>query len=242
MNRFLKNIMPLLAVCLAIFIFSCNDNAKQQTAIVKAADSIVAPPQAPAPPVFKPFDVAEISHAVKNYDKWRPAFNNDSAARKASGLEYLVIGRVLDNPNSLTIFLSASDISKAKAFAANPRLKDVMQKNGVISKPEISYYHTIRFNPESKEKQWVMITHKVKDFDAWLKGYDAEGTETRATFGLVDVVLARGVDDPNIVQIVFDITDMAKAKARIKDPALKKIMMDAGVVGAPKITFYTSGE
>jgi len=55
--------------------------------------------------------------------------------------------------------------------------------------------------------------------------------------GLADAVLARGID-PNLVHIVFDIKDMAKAKARMKDSALKKLMTDAGVEGAPKIEFY----
>jgi hypothetical protein len=34
------------------------------------------------------------------------------------------------------------------------------------------------------------------------------------------------------------VADLAKAKARLAVPALKKIMMDAGVVGKPSITFY----
>jgi len=44
------------------------------------------------------------------------------------------------------------------------------------------------------------------------------------------------------VHIVFDINDMAKAKNRINDPALKKLMMDGGVEGEPKIEFYTMAE
>jgi hypothetical protein len=35
---------------------------------------------------------------------------------------------------------------------------------------------------------------------------------------------------------------MEKAKARLNDPALKKLMMDGGVIGAPKIEYYTSAE
>jgi hypothetical protein len=117
-----------------------------------------------------------------------------------------------------------------------------MDKAGVVSKPDIELFHVIRFNPDSKESQWVVVTHKVKDFDAWVKVFDAEGTATRATFGLVDLALARGVEDSNIVHIVFDIKDLAKAKARISDPALKKLMEDGGVVGVPKIEFYKTAE
>ena len=38
----------------------------------------------------------------------------------------------------------------------------------------------------------------------------------------------------------FAVSDMAKA--RLNDPALKKIMTDAGVIGKPAIDFYTSVE
>ena len=184
----------------------------------------------------------EINHTVKDYAKWKPAFDADSTARIASGLGFIVIGKNDAKPNNLVIAFTITDIQKTKDFAASPRLKDVMQKNGVISKPVISYYHVIRNNPDAKGKQWVLVTHKVKDFDAWLKVFDAEGAATRASFGLTDVALARGIDDPNLVHIVFDITDMAKAKARMSDPALKKLMGDAGVISAPTIEYYTTAD
>jgi hypothetical protein len=242
MNVIQKKLSLCLAACLAVVLFSCNNTEKKQEP-AKAADTAVATTTAPAAPAaFTPFDMVEINHSVKDYAKWKVAFDNDSAARKASGLGFIVIGKNNANPSNLTIAFTASDVSKAKAFTTDPRLKDVMEKNGVTSKPEIGFYHVLRFNAESKEKQWVLITHKVKDFDAWLKVFDAEGTAARASFGMVDVVLARSIDDPSIVHLVFDIKDMAKAKARINSPELKKTMMDGGVEGMPKIEFYTTAE
>jgi quinol monooxygenase YgiN len=242
MNFIQKNLKPLLAVCLAATLFSCNNSEEKKEEPAKPADTTATKTTAAAPAVFTPFDVVEINHSVKDFAKWKPAFDADSTARKAAGLDFIVIGRNNADPNNLTIALKASDVQKAKAFAADPRLKDVMEKNGVTSKPDIGYYHVIRYNADSKEKQWVLVSHKVKDFDAWVKVFDAEGSATRAANGLVDVVLARGIDDPNLVHLVFDITDMAKAKARMSSPDLKKIMMGAGVEGAPKIEFYTSAE
>jgi quinol monooxygenase YgiN len=102
----------------------------------------------------------------------------------------------------------------------------------------MNYFHVIRFKPDSNEKQLVLVTHKVKDFAAWLKVFDGEGSSTRASNGLVDVALSRGIADSNLVHLVFDIKDMAKAKARMKDPALKKLMTDGGVIGTPKFEFY----
>ena len=238
-----KFVNLMLTTCLVTAFFSCGNNAEKKEEPAKAADTTAttATP-APAPAAFTPFDVVEITHTVKDYAKWRPAFNSDSPARKASGLEDLVVGRGLEKDNNIMVVLKTSDVQKAKAFGADPRLKTAMEKGGVISKPDMQLFHVIRFNPDSKEKNWVVITHKVKDFDAWVKVFDSEGTATRATFGLVDVALARGIDDSTLVHIVFDIKDMTKAKARMSDPALKKLMTDAGVVGAPKIEFYSTAE
>jgi hypothetical protein len=239
MKKF-SSVCTLLAM---LVLAACNSGGeKTTTSTTTDTTTKVAAPDTPAAPVFKPFDVVEIRHSVKDYAKWKPLFETDSTARKSNGMEFIVIGRKNDKPNDLVVVLQASDVQKAKAFAADPRLKEVMKKGGVNSKPEASYYHVIRFNPNSKEKQWVLVTHKVKDFDAWLKVFDAEGTATRESFGLVDVALARGIDDPNVVHIVFDIKDMAKAKARMNAPELKKLMTDAGVEGAPKFEFYTTGE
>lgn len=195
-----------------------------------------------AQPPAVPFDVVEITHTVKDFAVWKKAFDADELNRKGSGLNFVVIGRRNENPNNVTVVLHASDIAKAKTFSASPKLKEVMEKNGVISKPEFNYYKVIRMVPDSKETSWVQVTYKVKDFDAWLKVFDGEGSAKRATQGLIDVVLARGIDDPNIVHMVFDIKDMAKAKASVTSEEKNKLRVSAGMIGSPKIEFYNSAE
>lgn len=235
-----------LAFCLSTFLFACNDGAeKQEDTTAKAADSTAsATASTPAPEAFKPFDVVEISHKVKDYEKWRPFFNSDSNMRKESGLETIVVGRNLDDPNKVLIAMQASDVQKAKDFGATPRLKEVMDKAGVLTKPDIQVFHIIRFDPNANEKTWARVTYRVKDFDAWLKVYDGEGSAARAGQGLIDVAVGRGVDDPNIVTMVFDIkeADLAKAKAALVSEEKKKLRASAGVEGTPKIEFYRSTE
>jgi hypothetical protein len=205
-------------------------------ALLSAA--VVCKAQIPA----APFDVVEISHTVKDYATWKKAFDADEPNRKGAGLNFIVLGRSNENANNVTVYLHATDLAKAKTFSASPKLKEVMEKNGVISKPDIKYYKVIRINPDSKEKSWVQVTYKVKDFDAWLKVFDGEGTAKRATQGLVDVLLARGIEDPNIVHMVFDITDMAKAKAAVTSEEKNKLRMKAGMIGTPKIEFINEGQ
>ena len=236
----------LLLIFFTAVLFSCSNSTDEKKDEPKTGDTTISTPPAPTdtPPVaaFVPFDITNISHTVKDYATWRPLFDADSVNRKASGLEDIVVGRNMDKPNNIFIVLQTADIQKAKDFSANPKLKELMSKAGVISKPDVQMFHVIRFNPDSKEKQWVIVTHKVKDFDAWVKVYDGEGPAKRLSEGMVDVALARGVDDPNLVQIVFDIKDMTKAKAAIFSEEKKKLMMSAGVEGKPSIEFYNTAE
>ena len=230
----------LIALSISLGIASCN-NGSEKTATTGTKDTVATNAKEPVKtgPTL-PMDVITVYHTVKDYNQWRPGFDADSVARLASGLSLIAVERSADKPNDVKIVLAPSDIAKAKAFIADPRLKDVMGKLGVISKPVVNFWSIIRFKPENQITGGarVEIVHKVKDFDAWVKVFDGEGPVTRAENGLQDLALGRGIDDPNLVHIVFGVTDMAKAKARMANPELKKLMEKAGVVGTPTITVY----
>jgi hypothetical protein len=237
MKHILKSI---LAISIAGILFACNNNPTDKKEEVKvSADSSAKVVAAPAGPTL-PMDVVTIYHTVKDYKVWRAAFDGDSARRKASGLSFVAVEQDAGKSNNVKIVLAASDLAKAKAFPSDPGLKAAMDKGGVISKPELKYWKIVRFNPENQKAldTRLEIVHKVKNFDAWLKVFDAEGSATRTANGMNDVALGRGIDDSTLVHIVFEITDLSKVKARLADPAFKKIMMDAGVVGKPTMTFY----
>ena len=221
-------------------LFSCNKKAEPASPPeVPESPEEVAPP----PPEFKAFNVVTIKHTVKDYAKWKTLFDNDSVARTEAGMKLITVSRGIDKPNDINLAFEITDVQKAKDFAADPRLKKVMQSGGVISAPTIDYVNVIRMDKDAmKLKDYVEVTHKVKDFDAWLKVYDAEGKEKRASEGMVDCVLARNIDDPNIVNLVFCISDMAKAKAAIMSEEKKKLMISAGVEGKPRILFFKMQE
>lgn len=236
----MKKINLLIALGISLGIASCN-NGSEKTATTKIKDTATSNAKEPANagPTL-PMDVITIYHAVKDYNQWRPGFDADSVARNASGLSFVAVEKSADKPNNVKIVLAPSDMSKAKAFIADPRLKNVMDKLGVISKPLINFWSIIRFNAEKRIPGGALIeiNLKVKDFDAWVKIFDGEGPDRRAADGWEDIVMGRGKDDPNMVHLVFGVTDMTKLKARLASPELKKLMEEAGVVGAPTITFY----
>jgi len=229
----MKQISTILAAGIILLFSSCSGGASEEK---KAADSTAA---APAKPAFEPFKVAMITHPVKDFEKWKVAYLAHDSVRNAYGISKFSLGRGLDDSNMVFVMDKMSDVQKAKQFAALPELKEVMQKAGVSGPPTFDYIDVVRGDDSQiEQKDRVMVVHKVKDFDAWLKVYDGEGIAKRAENGLVDRGLGRGVDDPNMVYIVFAITDMAKAKARMNSEELKKIMTDAGVEGPPQFHFY----
>jgi len=226
----MKRILNILGTGIFLFLSSCNSGDEK-----KAGETPIAPTTMAA----ASFKVIMVQHQVANFDVWKSAYMAHDSIRQASGISHFQIGRNTDDSNSLIVIDKISDVQKAKDFGSSPGLKEIMQKAGVIGAPTISYADVVRNDTSKIEyKDRVMIAHRVKDYDVWLKAYDGEGMNTRMDNGLMDRGIARGVDDPNMVYIVFAITDMAKAKARINSEALKKIMTDAGVENAPQISYY----
>jgi hypothetical protein len=83
---------------------------------------------------------------------------------------------------------------------------------------------------------YLLIRHKVRDFNEWKPGYDDHLT-TRESAGLVEKQLLRGNEDPNEVVLLFQAADLDKARAFIASPDLREVMQKYGVIGMPDISF-----
>ena len=243
MTSIKKAAIHFLVFCLVITFSSCNDSeVKKDDAKVEGSASTNDTMQT-APLAFTPFKIMIVKHAVANFDKWRTVYLAHDSMRMAYGITHYRFGRGMDDSNMVVVFDKVADIQKAKDFAMLPNLKDAMQKAGVKGKPDFSNADVV-WNDDSPidQTERVLVSHTVKDFDAWKKVFDAEGKTKRLENGLIDRGLARGVEDPNMVYIVFAVSDMAKAKARINSEELRKLMTDAGVTGPPQIFFYKLAE
>ena len=222
-------------------VLSCNNNAEKKDDKSGTATITETKATEVQPDIFKPFNAVFIKHTVADYAKWKAVFDADSSFRNEAGLHSMgPIARGLENKNMVEIGLAMDDITKAKAFANNPRLKEVMQKGGVTSAPDINYYNIFRYD-EIVDKQnlpYVEIEIKIKDFDIWVKAYDAEGKAVRETEGTLDMALAKDLNDPKKLTVVFAIKDMDKFKAAMASDGKKKIMADGGVIGPPRMTFF----
>ena len=236
----MKTTFTMIALMTMLTFTSCKkESDKEVTTEATVTDTTTT--VADEAPVFEPFKIMAVTHIVKDFDTWKKSFDEHESMRTANGISLRALGRDMENPNKVLIFLNIDDVQKAKDFSSSPNLKEAMQKGGVTSKPETVFVDVVRFEESPSEfKDRLRIGHKVKDFDTWLKAYDNEGIDTRLANGLVDRALSRNIEEPNMVYVTFAVSDMAKAKARLKDPALKKIMTDAGVISEPVIDFYTN--
>ncbi|MEP7170484.1 MAG: hypothetical protein ABI855_14035 [Bacteroidota bacterium] len=237
----MKKIQSILTAGMILFLASCG-NKPTETAESVGVDTTATDTTAmaaPSPPEFTPFNVMAVTHKVKDFAKFKEVYMAHDSMRHASGLTHFRMGRGMEDSNMVFVVNRIDDVAKAKEFAASPDLKEAMKRAGAAGPPTIAFTNIIRLDSSALDiKERVRVTHKVKDFDAWLKVYDGEGKDTRAANGIIDRSLSRGIDDPNVVTIVFAISDMAKAKARMNSPELKALMMGAGVEGPPTFFFY----
>jgi len=86
----------------------------------------------------------------------------------------------------------------------------------------------------------MLIRHRVQDFDKWKSAYN-EHQSVRVAAGLKDLRLWHNTDDLNDIFLLFEASDVAKAKAFAGSADLKEKMTSAGVIGKPEI-FFLSGD
>jgi hypothetical protein len=84
--------------------------------------------------------------------------------------------------------------------------------------------------------QALTIVHECIDFNRWKTAYDGDAGNRKAA-GLTQVMLARQADRPNNIALLFEVSDMAKARAFVNLPSLRDVMHKAGIIGAPDVHF-----
>ena len=82
----------------------------------------------------------------------------------------------------------------------------------------------------------ILITHKVKDFEAWKKAFDSN-LGLRTSSGELSAQVFRDASDPNSVTVINKWKSLESAQKFAHSPELKAAMEKAGVEGQPKVYF-----
>ena len=78
-----------------------------------------------------------LSHKVKDYDTWRPYFDEDMSRRQSAGITNEQVYRDAADQNYIYVSGDIEDPSSLNGFFDDPALKATMEKAGVISEPSM---------------------------------------------------------------------------------------------------------
>ena len=79
-----------------------------------------------------------IRHKVKDFKKWKAAYDAHCPARDRAGLKERCLLRNTKSRNDVWILFEANDLARAKAFCASADLRAAMKKAGVTGKPDLA--------------------------------------------------------------------------------------------------------
>jgi len=223
-----------------VFLTSCGGGNEQKATTdttSTASTTATATPETNTT-ITTPQNMMVATHKVSNYAKWKASYDEHDSVRLAFGIHSYVIGRSVQDSNTVLVALKVDDMAKAKAFAKDPSLKKAMQKGGVTGMPSFSFVtmtfqDTAAINSDLRAR----TTFTVKDFDAWQKAFE-EGKQERLDNGLTVRAYGHDVDNNRKVVLVTAITDTAKAHAYWRSDILKKRRISSGVTSAPDRFVY----
>ncbi len=68
---------------------------------------------------------------IKDYEEWRPHFDELSELRNANGRISERVLRHKDNPNEIVLFFEWDDVERARKYSQSPELKKKLKESGV---------------------------------------------------------------------------------------------------------------
>jgi len=83
--------------------------------------------------------IVMVQHKVRDYDAWKSVFDEHRAVRTRHGATGHELYRGLEDPNEVTVINQFPSREQAEAFAADPSLKEAMERGGVISEPRLTW-------------------------------------------------------------------------------------------------------
>jgi len=227
------------AASMLMLLFSCNSNDEPKTEDTTATATTTTEKAPETTPPPKLSNIMIMHFKVADFAKWQSKYElkERDSIRRAFGLTNYVVGRGLDDPNKVIVFLKMEDANKAKELTGSQGMKDRMKEAGVTGTPSFIYMEVVMDdNSPIEQTNRLLMLENVKDWDAWKKEFD-QNKQLRIDGGLIDRAIGHAIDDNHKVAVVFAVTDRTKAKAFLQSKDLKDKMEKAGVEGKP-IPFY----
>jgi len=184
-----------------------------------------------------------VFHHVRDYDAWKPVFDEHEAVRRSHGaLEHRVY-RGVDDPNRVIVHNDFPSEDPARAFMADPSLPAVMERAGVTDEPWLGLVEQLEQKryTDGTAGVTVAVHHRVRDYEAWKQVFD-DHEGVRRSHGQIEHRLYHAWGDPLQIVIHNDFPSVEAAEAFGNDPGLPEAMARGGVEGEPGIGFITLAE
>jgi len=193
-------------------------------------------PTQPLPPV-----ALVVSFEVADFDTWKASFDPYTEQRQAAGILGHHINRGKDNPNSVSVYLPATDRAGVEAFFAAASTAELMKAAGIVSQPQFSWMKPVQEDIIwDRETPSFIVTHAVADFDAWLESYNA-AHDLRRAVGVIGDAANQSLDDPSVAIIFHQAESFEALEALMANPEILAVMQKAGVVSEPTVSWNVSG-
>ncbi len=116
-----------------------------------------------------------VRYKVSDYAKWRALYDTRDSMRSANGLHNYVLGRGVQDTNTIMVAVKADDVAKAKAFTKSPALQSALQKGYVTGMPKYNFTTVVYQDMSSKMSNLRSMSFlTVKDWDAWKTSFEAD--------------------------------------------------------------------
>jgi heme-degrading monooxygenase HmoA len=84
-----------------------------------------------------------VRHKVRNFAKWKPAYDDHGTTRKKAGSKGARLFRNLDKPNETVILIKWNRLDTARKFAKSRDLRAAMKRAGVSGRPDIYFLEEV---------------------------------------------------------------------------------------------------
>ena len=78
-----------------------------------------------------------VRHTVKDFDAWKPYYEEHAAARESYGIKDDGVYRNAADSRNVVLVFQVDDYNRAREFFDSDDLRETMQKAGVVTAPTV---------------------------------------------------------------------------------------------------------
>lgn len=166
---------------------------------------------------------------------WKEAFGNWTERAMDHGILPVDFAQSTDTANVVLIGGVILDLAKAKSYLVSQEFHTDVAAAALDQNVGFRLVYCLdEIDDNSGNNYYMILTHKVKDYDLWRSKFFASEKE-RLTHGLKYIAITHDLDQPRVISVIFSIFDLAEAKDFVANKYLKGTM--TGLADSPQVDY-----